>query len=60
MDVDNYVAYYYSRIIGDKLLKEQILTLNMRKKFDDLNRETFQIQTVDKIINNSVDKMKKM
>ena len=60
MNLDNYVAFFYSRIIEEKLLKEQVLTLNMANKFDKLNRATFQIHTVDKKVDNSVDKMKKM
>ena len=60
MNLDNFVAYHYSKLIGEKLLKDGIFTINMKNKFDELNRKTFHIQTVDKIIDNSVDKLKKL
>lgn len=56
----NYVAYMSAKKIEKELLEKGIFTLEMAKKFDELNRKSFSVHTVDKINDNSVDMLKSM
>lgn len=56
----NQIAYYFSKKVGEELEKKSIFTKNMLSKFDELNKNDFNINTVDKTVDNSVDKMKRV
>lgn len=59
-DRGNHLAYYFSKLIRTELEKKKVISHNMAMKFDELNKTSFSINTVDKTVDNSVDKLKRV